>query len=137
MAASTILQIMQGIQTRLATIDGLSVSLFSPGKVNAPQACVDFDGVPTYRSTMGRGYWEPRFTVTCYTSDSDAFAGQVQLSDLASVAGVPGAIEADKRLGGTVADCVVVSYEPQGLETVGQIQCYVGTFTLLVIAPGA
>jgi hypothetical protein len=137
MSSPTVLQIMQAIQTRLATIDGLSASLFSPSQVTPPEACVDFTGVNTYRSTMGRGYWEPSFTVTVYTSDSDAFAGQAQLADLASASGVRAAVEGDRTLGGTVADCVVQSYEPKGLEPVGQIQCYVGTFILHVIAPGA
>lgn len=139
MAAPTILQVMQGIETRLATISGLTTSEFVPDKINPPMAIV---GVPPidYRVTMQKGVFTLNPTVTVFVSAAFDRLGQTALAGYANPTGstsVIVAIEGDKTLGGVVEDCIVVDFRPLGLEEVGQVGYYGGVFNLRVLAAGA
>lgn len=140
MTAPELWDVMQGVAARLLTIQNLNVSTAMPEQVTAPHACVGVPPVTEYHSTMARGLFSLAPTITVFTSIGDGYNGQLLMSKLASPTGdwsIRSAIEGDRTLGGVVSDCVVMSFEPQGLEDVGGQQFYVGVFTLQCIAPGA
>lgn len=139
MAAPTILQVMQGIETRLATISGLNTSEFVSDQVSVPCAIV---GIPpiNYRETMQKGKFSLAPTVTVLVSAALDRNGQIQLAGYANPTGSTSiivAIEGDKTLGGVVDDCIVWDFRPLGMEEVGLIGYYGGVFELRVIATGA
>lgn len=139
MAEATIPEIMVGIRDRLNTIDDLEARDHAPDQVNAPTAFVSVPAIPNYRLTMKRGNYEIRPHVTVIVSASSGEEGQYQLAQYMSPVGdksIVQAIEADRTLGGRVDDCVVDSFEPLGLENVGDIQYFGGVFSLRVIARG-
>lgn len=137
--AATIEQIMQGIETRLATISGLRVSDTTPDQINPPQAFVGVPNIPNYHGTMGRAKFPIEPTVTVLVSATLDRVGQLKLASYANPTGdssIVAAIEADRTLGGIVDDCIVDSFRPLGLEEVGLIGYYGGVFALRVIARG-
>lgn len=142
--AATILQIMQGLETRLATITSprLRVSDTVPDQID-PAATGGYAivGVPplNYRESMGRGRYMLRPTITVLTSQAVSRIGQETLAAFANPTGnasVITAIEADKTLGGIVEDTVVDDFRPLGIEEVGVIGYYGGLFSLRVITTG-
>lgn len=140
MAAPTVLQVMQGIEERLNTIDGLRASYFVADQINPPQAVVGVPPIEDYRATMRRGRWQLQPQVYIFVSATLDRAGQAALAGYADVSGdtsIPAAIEGDRTLGGVVEDCVVDSFRPLGMEEVGLIGYYGGVFDLRVIAPGS
>lgn len=140
MAAPTIRQVLEGIETRLETISGLRVAAWVADQVNPPQAVIGVPPVPTYRSAFLRGNFLLEPTVTLLVSAALDRAGQLALADYANPTGalsVITAVEADKTLGGIVEECLVQSFQPLGLEQVGVIGYYGGIFQLRVIAQGA
>lgn len=137
--AATIVQIMQGIEGRLSTIDGLRVAAISPDQINPPQAVVGVPVIDSYHQTMGRGRIHLAPTVTVLVSAGLDRVGQQRLAGYANPTGgqsIVAAVEADKTLGGVVEDCIVVSFRPLGLEEVGLVGYYGGVFDLRVIATG-
>lgn len=137
--APTIAQVMEGIETRLETISGLRVRDIAADQINPPAAIVGIPPVPNYHATMGRGRFTVEPTVTVLVSAAYDRAGQHNLAAYANPTGtrsVVVAIEGDKTLGGVVDDCIVVSFEPLGLQEVGQIGYYGGRFQLRAIASG-
>lgn len=140
MAAPTVLQVMQGIETRLKTIDGLRASYFVADQINPPQAVVGVPPIENYRTTMRRGRFQLEPQVYIFVGAQLDRAGQAALAGYADVSGdtsIPAAIEGDRTLGGIVDDCVVDSFRPLGMEEVGLIGYYGGVFDLRVIAPGS
>ena len=138
--ATTITQIMQGIETRLATISGLRVAEYKPGQVNPPQAVVGVPPIPEYHKTMRMGKFTIDPTVTVFVSAAYDRVGQLKLAGYADPAGstsIRAAIEGDKTLGGVADDCIVVSFRPLGLEEVGALGYYGGLFVLRAVASGA
>lgn len=138
MAAPTILQVMQGIETRLDTITGLNVSAFVTDQISPPVAIV---GVPPiqYRETMQKGKFSLAPTVTVLVSAALDRTGQTLLAGFANPTGsasIITAIEGDKTLGGVVDDCIVWDFRPLGLDEVGQVGYYGGIFNLRVLATG-
>lgn len=135
MAVPTVAAIMAGIEVRLGTIDGLRVSDVAPDQINPPAAIV---GVPPLNYTgFNRGRIQIEPTVTVLVSAALSRVGQHALAAYANPAGassVKAAIEADRTLGGVVADCVVVSFRPLGLEEVALIGYFGGVFELRAIA---
>lgn len=130
---------MLGIEARLATIAGLRVSEIIPDQINPPAAIVGVPPIPNYRIAMGKGAYELAPTVTVLVSAALDRVGQLQLAGYADPTGASSiitAIEGDRSLGGAVADCVVESFRPIGLEEVGVIGYYGGVFTLKCIAAG-
>lgn len=137
--APTLLQVMDGLVTRLRTIEGLTVTRHMPGSVTPDHAVVGVPPITEYHSTMGRGLMTLAPTVTVFTGDGDAENGQLALALYADTTGaksIRAAIEADRTLGGVVSDCVVQSFDPQGLDDEGGLNLYVGVFSLLCVAPG-
>lgn len=135
--AATIEQIMLGVEARLKTIPGLRTESTQPGTLNPPEAIVGAPPVPNYRLAMNRGSFELGLTVSVYTSAAVSRVGQMLLARLANPTGqmsVVAAIEGDRTLGGLVADCVVVSFRPLGIEEVGVIGYYGGVFELRCLA---
>jgi hypothetical protein len=140
MAAVTILQVMQGIETRLKTIDGLRVTYYIADQVNPPQAVVGCPPIDSYRATFRRGVFLLQPQVVVLTSAALDRVGQTALAEYANPTGarsIPAAIEGDRTLGGVVEDCVVDSFQPLGMEEVGLIGYYGGVFDLRVVAPGS
>lgn len=139
MAATTILQVMQGIEARLATIDGLRTSEFVADQINPPMALVGCPPVENYRTTFHRGQLMIRPLVYILVSKSIDRIGQMALAGYADPAGatsIPAAIEGDRTLGGVVQECVVDTFRPLGEEEVGLLSFYGGVFELRVIASG-
>lgn len=138
--ASSIEQIMLGLEARLTTIPGLRTSEWTADQINPPHALVGVPPIPNYRQAMGKAAYELDLTVTVLTSAALDRRGQLALARYADPTGsssVIAAVEADRTLGGVVTDCVVQSFRPLGLEEVGLIGYYGGLFTLLCIASGA
>ena len=139
MAATTILQIMDGLETRLATIDGLRISEVSPGQVNPPQAIVGVPAIPEYRTTMGRGSYTVACTVIVLTSSTEDRVGQRMLAEFAAPTGarsIAAAIEGDRTLGGVASECWVSNFRSLGLDEVGVLRYFGGVWTVPVTAPG-
>jgi hypothetical protein len=136
--AATIEQIMGGLETRLATISGLRTKDIAPD--NPPVPCA-FPLVPpiNYRETFGRGQYSLNFRIAVLVSASLDRIGQFKLASYANPRGATSiitAIEGDKTLGGIVSDTVVDTFDPDGLQEVGLIGYYGGTFSVRVIASG-
>lgn len=137
--APTILQIMTGIEERLATIDGLRTAAYVADQINPPQAVIGVPPIPSYRLTMKRGLFQLEPQVFILVSAALDRIGQAALAGFANVTGptsIPAAIEGDRTLGGIVDDCVVDSFRPLGWEEVGLIGYFGGVFGLRVIASG-
>lgn len=139
MTAPTILSVMQGIETRLATISGLRTAYYIADQVNPPMAVVGVPEIDNYRISFKRGSFTLRPQVYILVGASYDRAGQMNLAGFVDPTGpssIPAAIEGDRTLGGVVSDCVVQSYRPLGWEEVGVVGYYGGVFDLLVVAPG-
>lgn len=137
--ASTIEEMMRALAAALDTIDGLNVSAFTPGQVTVPAAVVAVPAIPRYHATMGRGRIDLTFQVTVLVSAALDEVGQLLLAQYANPTGatsVVTAVETDKTLGGVVEDAYVVDFRPLGLDEVGVIGYFGGTFTVEVIARG-
>lgn len=140
MPAPTILQVIQGIDARLATISGLRHNAFNADQINPPHAIVGVPPIENYRQTMQRGRFLLQPQVYILVSAALDRVGQAALAGYANVTGatsIPAAIEADRTLGGVAEDCVVDSFRPLGMEEVGLIGYYGGVFELRVIALGS
>lgn len=136
--APTMVQIMDGLETALATIPGLRVAEYKPEAITPPQAIV---GVPPikYHQTMGNGLVELDATVTVLTSKTYTRAGQRQLAAFADPTGttsVRAAIEADQTLGGVVLALIVDSFDPIGESLYDTIGYFGGVFTIRIQASG-
>jgi hypothetical protein len=140
---TTIVQIMDGIETRLNTVTGLRATAEVPDQIE-PSATGGFAivGVPTinYRLTMGRAKYELPFTITVFVSMAVSRTAQRTLAGFADPRG-PGsvivAMEADPTLGGLVEHCWLTDFRPLGTEEVGVIGYYGGLFNGSVVASGA
>lgn len=134
----TLRQILAGIADRLERIPGLHVTDFAPGQINPPAAIVGVPPIGTYLTSLGgrRPVLEP--TVTVLVSSVVDRAGQLTLADFASPEGersIPAAFASEqaRTLGGLVGSCLVVSFEPFGLQDVGVIGYFGGVFTCQVV----
>lgn len=141
MAAPTLVQILTGIQTRLATISGLRgrSDVFSPAQINPPQAWVPLPSIPAYHHTFKKGKMSITAQVVVATSLAFDQTGQQSLSTYMDATGtnsIVTAIEGDSTLGGIVDDCTVMSSVPVASEQVGEIGYYGATFTLDITADG-
>lgn len=145
MPAPSILDVMQGIEERLAAIEGLRTSEFIADQINPPMAVVGVPPIENYRLAFRRGSWELRPQVYILVSAVLDRVGQAALAEFASPTGersIPLAIEGDRTvtaqqtLDGLVSDVVVDSFRPLGMEEVGLIGYYGGVFELRVIASG-
>lgn len=130
---------MNGIKTQLATITGLKVTEYKATQINPPQAIVGLPSIPDYHGAFAHGHLVIEPTVTILVSKDHDRIGQTLLAGYANPTGatsVHAAIEADKTLGGTVDNCIVVSFQEID-ETVGGIDWYAGVWKLKVTASGA
>lgn len=141
MAAPTLVQILNGIQTRLATIPSLRgrTDVFMPDQINPPQAVLPLPSIPEYHETFKRGKMRVTAQVVVVVSKAYDRIGQTALSTYMDATGthsVINAIEGDATLGGIVDDCTVMSCAPVPGEQVGELGYYGATFTLEIIATG-
>lgn len=137
--AATIAEIMTGLKTRLATISDLQAYDYAPDDPVPPCAFPLVPPIPSYRDTMQRGRYVLTYRVVVLTGAQLDRAGQVRLAEFASQTGtssIRAAIEGDRTLGGLVEECVVDSFSPDGLEEVGLVNYYGGTFLVRVVARG-
>lgn len=137
--AATIAQIMAGLKVRLATVSGLEAYDYAPDDPVPPCAFPLVPPIPSYRETMQRGRYVLTFRVVVLTGAQIDREGQVRLAEFASQTGsssIRTAIEGDRTLGGLAEDCVVDSFTPDGLEEVGLVNYYGGTFMVRVVARG-
>src|SRR6266508_4341859 len=128
--AATITDIMLGIESRLETIDGLRVTEYSPDQINPPAAIVGVPPIPQYRTSFGtNGMFRIEPTVTVLVSAALDRVGQLKLASYVDKTGeqsVYAAIEADKTLGLSGVECLVLSFAPLGLRDVGLLGYYGG-----------
>lgn len=140
MAAPTIKEVMEGIQARLQTIDGLRITAYAADQINPPSAMVTVPPIPQYHATMKRGRMTLDPSVIVLTSAALDRVGQLDLADYANPTGaksIIAAIEADPTLGGVVDNCKVISFRPLGMQEVGMIGYYGGIFELKAVADGS
>lgn len=137
---ATIQEVMEGIEARLETIEGLRVAAYVADQINPPQAIVGVPPVPDYRRVFGpAGQLMIEPTITILVSAALDRVGQMKLASYVDKTGaqsVFAAIDADKTLGLTDVDCQVKSFQPLGLRDVGLIGYYGGVFQLACIATG-
>lgn len=139
MTAPSILDVMKGLEERLATIDGLRTSEYVKDQINPPMAVVGVPNIENYRTAFQRGTFLIRPEVYILVSNVLDRVGQAALAGYADATGdtsIVAAIEGDRTLGGRVDDCVVDSFRVLGWEEVGVIGYYGGCFELRVIASG-
>jgi hypothetical protein len=136
---ATLEQIMQGIEARLATIDGLRVSDTIPGQINPPQAVVGVPVVDSYVTGLNP-HQRPALapTITVLVSSAVDRVGQLALAAYADPVGdrsIPAAIAADASLGGLLGPgaCQVTRFDPLNYEEVGLIGYFGGRFSLRII----
>lgn len=125
--------VMLGIETRLATIEGLRTSPIQPDQINPPSAIVGVPPVAEYQQAFGRGKYLIEPTITVLVSAAIDRVGQMALAEYAAITGlksIPLAIRGDRTLNGSAEDAEVLSFRPLGLEEVGQIGYYGGLFAL-------
>jgi hypothetical protein len=135
--APTIEQVIQGLETRLATISGLRTNEITPDSGNFPLA---FVGVPSWdRETMAKGKFTLPLTITVLTSRALDRVGQLQLASYANLTGTSSilvAVEGDPTLGGVVDDCKVLRFRPLDTMEIAGIGAYGGLFELLAACSG-
>jgi hypothetical protein len=141
MAAPTLQQIMEALETACATISGLRHSAIVNGQISPPHLMVGVPPVEDYHGTMASGYLLTEFPITIFTSSAVDRVGQLLLAEFANPTGarsIKAAVELDKTLGGVVDDCYVTSFRPLGLVNVGapDAQYLAGTFQVKIIAKG-
>lgn len=127
--------VRDGLKVRLETITGLRAHDTVPGTVNPPAAIVEPSPPFTYHEAMGST--SPlatfRFRVHVLVTAVSDRAGQDKLDAYCSTSGassVRAAIEGDRTLGGTVADCVVLTCDEYGTAEAGSNTYYSATFTV-------
>lgn len=136
---ATVMQIVDGIETRLKTISGLNVTDYVPEQVNPPQAFVDVPSIDYRRSFGTTGLRSIDLTVTILVSA--AYVGHqkklLPFIDQTGAQSVFAAIEADPTLGLTNIECHIAGpYQRLGLQEVGLIGYYGGVFQLTCLATG-
>jgi hypothetical protein len=135
--AATLEQIMEAVEGRLLTIEGLRAGAFVPSQVTPPMAVVGVPAVADYRGSLqGRLRSSLAPSITVFTSAALDRVGQRWLARFADPDGewsIPRVISEDRTLGGLVSDILVASFEPLGIEDVGVIGYYGGRFTLALL----
>jgi hypothetical protein len=138
---TTILQVMEGIETRLATVTGLVfVSEIRPGQIVTPAGVVGVPPIDNYHLSMRNGTMDLTVPVLVLTSAASDYVGERALAAYANPSGsssIKAAIETDRTLGGVVDDCYVQSFAPLGIDEVNTIGYWGGRFTLYVAAGGS
>lgn len=139
---TTIVEIMDGIETRLKTVTKLRAVAEVPDIVD-PVTTGGFAlvGVPPidYRLTMGRAKYQIPFTITVLVSRAVSRTGQRLLAGFADPRGAGSvivAIEGDPTLAGKVDACWLTDFRPLGIEEVGVLGYYGGLFNGQVVATG-
>lgn len=141
--STTLQQLVDGIETRLATVTDLRIADYTPEQVNPPTAWVMIPPIENYRASFGRGYIVLEPVVRLVVSAAYSPEGQKALVEFAEWDG-PRSIPAAFRdsglettaLGGLVDQCWVKSFSGEGLLQVGALQYIGGTFTLGLIVQG-
>jgi hypothetical protein len=108
---TTLTQIKEGLQVRLATIPGLRSYAYQPDNLNAPFAWPMLDTI-TYNGAMRGGLITSTFTVSVVVGRSAERSAQAALDGFLSYEGatsVRAALEADRSLGGVVQNLLVES----------------------------
>lgn len=137
--AATIADVMTALKTRLATITDLQVYDYAPDNPTPPCAFVLVPSVPSYRATMSRGKYILPFQIAVLAGAQLDRVGQHRLAAFANQTGsqsIRVAVEGDPTLGGIADDCMVDSFDRDGLEQVGLVGYYGGTFRVLVALNG-
>ncbi|MBT2213462.1 hypothetical protein [Actinomadura sp. NEAU-AAG7] len=116
------------------------MSPIAPDQITPPVAIVGVPPIESYHATMARG--RATYDTTIYILVSAALdrTGQEALASYADPTGprsVISAIYGDRTLGGVAEDCLVRSFRPLGVEEVGQIGYYGGSFELRIITAGS
>ena len=130
---STLTEIVDGIVARLRTIEGLEVYGHVPGTAEFPAAFVMPPPID-YRQAMGAGVVRMDFEVVVLVGAFES-AHQTNLFPYLDVTGswsVLAAVDADRTLGLTDVDCVVLSSRPLGLEEISAYRAWGVSFQLLV-----
>lgn len=133
---------MTALKGRLSSVDGLRAYDYAPDNPTLDKAAA-FPLVPeisSYREAMRRGLIVYPFRVALLTGAQLDRSGQLRLAQYASATGVRSiraALEdGDRTLDGLIDDLVVDSFDPNGLQEVGLLNYYGGTFAVRVMAPG-
>lgn len=139
MAAPTLPEVMDALDARLATIDGLRHSAHARDTITPPHAMVLVPGIENYRETFSRGTVLVTWKILLLVSKSFDRIAQATLAGYASWTGansIPLAIEGDLTLGGTVHQVVVDSFVNLGMVEVNTVPYLGGEFTGRFAASG-
>lgn len=136
----TLTQIRDGLKTRLDTIEGLRAHDTVPGQLQPPAAVVEpGDPVVQFDTANARGLDTWTFKIRVFVAFQSDKHGQDKLDSFLAPSGdssVKAAVEGDRTLGGTVADCRVVEARSYDSYVYGNVT-YLGVeFTVTVWAQG-
>lgn len=127
--------IMQGIQARMQTIDGMRTASHIPDSIMPPVAIVSLPRVD-YKNGLGRSRMSMQGSILVFTSKGWTRTGQEQLAEFAGLGtdkSVVRAIDGDRTLGGLGVDCTVSQFRQLTDEEFGEIGYCGGVFTLDIV----
>lgn len=136
MTTPTLTEIMDGLDSRLATISGLRHTAYLADQVNPPHAVVQVPNIDDYRETFNRGSVVVHLSVWLFISDSLARIGQKKLAEFVSWTGdnsIPLALESPTVTITGVNQVVVKTFRNFNIDEVGVIGYYGGEFDVLVV----
>lgn len=127
--------IMQGIEDRMKTIDGMRTASTIPDTIMPPIAIVSMPSVD-YKNGLGRSRMRMQGSIMVFTSKGWTRTGQEELAEYAGLGtdkSVVKAIDGDRTLGGLGVDCTVSDFRQLTDEEFGEIGYCGGVFTLDII----
>lgn len=138
MAAPTLIEIMEALEERYATV-GLRMKSGTPDGIAPPAGVVIMPDIESYRDTMRRGSYTLEIDVMVLVSPTWSRSAQRRLAEYASVVGeksIPRAVESERTLGGVVQDVIVTAYQNLNLEEAAAIEYFGGRFTNRCVVKG-
>lgn len=134
---ASLADIRGAIKTRLLTIAGLRAEDLVAGPINPPLAVVGFPERIDYDRSMGRGTDETVIPIRIYVAQGVTRAANDLLEGYLNKTGatsVKAAIEGDRTLGATVADCRMRAMTGAGVVEVANVQYLYAEWELVYLA---
>lgn len=136
---ATIVEIMDAMEARLATIPCLNTSDVTPGQITTPAAVVGLPEEIDYLVSFSDTNTELNFSVMVMVAQGLDFEAQKFLAGFMDKSGansIPAAFAADPKLGGVVDYCTLQRCTRQPINFNG-IDYYGAVFTFEVASSGA
>lgn len=135
MALATITEMMDGLDSRLASIAGLRHKAYLADQIVPPTAVVQVPNIDDYRETFNQGSVLVHLSVWLFVSSTLDRVGQKKLAEFISPTGtnsIFAALESTTVPIANVNQVVVKTFRNFNIEEVGVIGYYGGEFDVLV-----